>query len=873
MVGREAELGRLQLALDEALALHGGLVLVSGEPGIGKTRLVEELAVRALRLGVLLVWGRVDEEDGAPPYWPWVQLLRAALVQGERPAVVAALGEDAGTIAAIVPEVKELVCEAVAPPLLAPAEARFRLHQAVVDFLGRLSYDQRLVIVLEDLQWADVASLELTKFVAARLTALPILVIVTYRSVDAGNSETFQDALASLARRTQVRLALTGLSEQEVGRLMVHTVAIEAAATAVGVVHSRTEGNPFFVGELARLLESEGQLATGLPGTQARPAVPTGVRDVVRRRLARLPRATYDLLALGAVLGRDFDLGPLSAAATLSEAETLDRIGPAIGAGLVREVGDSVGRFRFSHALVRDAIYGELTVLLRSTLHARVGVALEARQGAVRSDVAELAWHFFQAAPILGPDRGLAYMLEASDAARAAMAHEQTETDLRRALSLVEMMPAGGPRAERELAVQNALAALLTMTRGPADPEVGRVCARARALAQEVGQTDELIATLAGLAHFHFQRADFNIVLALAEQLLVIGNRHSNPMALTIGLTCKGLALPYFDRLGEARASLETAVPLARTLDRTTRTADVFRMHPLVVVLTCAGRCAWLGGDEDEAVAATEEAVQVAEQLDHHYSLAFALYTASLLAVLREDAAQAERWAERAIATCVVRGFLTMEAWCRLFHGWAGAELGRPEEGVAEMKAALAFQATTGSRLNTGFFLSLLADGERRLGNDDGALALLEEGLGMARSLPDRIYEAEIHRRTGELLATLGPDRAADARAALGAAESIAGKQGAVAFQRRAGAALAAIGHQDRPAAPGPAGGRAALSRRERELLGMLGQGLTDKQIAVQLVISLATVRSHLERIRDKTGRRRRPELSRLADELGLTQH
>ncbi len=513
MVGREAELGRLQLALDDAIARQGGLVMVSGEPGIGKTRLVEELAVLASQRGALVVWGRVDEEDGSPPYWPWIQLLRAALAHGDHLAVAAALGEDAGTIAAIVPEAKELVCEVVPPQLLAPAEARFRLHQAVVDFLGRLSRDERLVVVLEDLQWADVASMELMQFAAARLTTLPILVVVTYRSVDAGNSDTFDDALASLARQTRVRITLTGLSEQEVGRLMADTVHREAAASAVAVVHSRTDGNPFFVGELARLLESEGRLSTGSPGPQARAAVPTGVRDVIRRRLARLPRSTYDVLMIGAVLGRDFDLGPLAAAADLSEAGTLDRIGSAISAGLVREVGDSVGRFRFSHALVRDAVYGELTVLLRSTLHARVGVALERRQGAVRSDVAELAWHFFQAAPILGPDRGLAYMLEASDAARAAMAYEQTETDLRRALSLIEMMPAGSERAERELSVQNALAALLTMTRGPADPEVGLVCARARALAQEAGHTDELIATLAGLANFHFQRADFTIVL------------------------------------------------------------------------------------------------------------------------------------------------------------------------------------------------------------------------------------------------------------------------------------------------------------------------------------------------------------------------
>lgn len=857
MVGREAERRRLTRALDDAIALRGVLVLVSGEPGIGKTRLVEDLAERASGRGALVVWGRVDEDEGAPPYWPWIELVRAALADGEKSALARALGDDAGVIAAILPEVKELVGSVVQPPVLAGTEGRFRLHQAVVDFLARLSSEQRMVVVLEDIQGADVASLELAEFLAARMSTVPILLLVTYRSVDAGDPAPFDDARASLARRARERLTLTGLSEKEVGRLIAVTVGIEAAASAVSAIHSRTEGNPFFVGELARLLGSEGFLSTGPDADEARAAAPTGMRAVVRHRLACLPEATIDLLVLGAVVGTDFDLSTLSAAADLSGADTLDRIGPAVDAGLVVDVPNSVDTFRFSHALVRDTVYGELTALWRSTLHGRVGAALEQRKGPARPGVAELARHFFQAAAACGPDPGLAYMVEAADAARAAMAYEQAETDLRRALRLIEMMPTGPERAVQELSVQNRLAALYTLTRGPADPDVGPACARARALAQEVGQTAELIATVAGLADFHFPRADFNIVLELGEQLLTIGDQHANTMALAVGHTCKGLALPYFDRLGEARASLATALPLARTIERSNRMAELFRVHPLVVTLTSAARFGCLAGDHEEATAAMEEAVEVARQLDHEYSLAFALYMASLLAVLNEDPAEAEEWAETTIAACATRGFRSLDTRARVLHGWAIAQLGRHEEGVAEMNAALAEHSTTGSRLNIAYFLSLLSDGERLRGNTEHALALNEEGLCFARSLPDRIYEAEIHRRKGELLARLG--QAGTAMAALRDAVSIARTQGAITFERRAQAALAS------------ARGSAVLSARERELLGMVGRGLTDKEIAGQLVISVATVHSHLDRIRDKTGRRRRPELSRLADELGLS--
>ena len=869
LVGREAELGRLQVALDQAMAQRGALVLVSGEPGIGKTRLVEELATRASEGGALVVWGRVDEEEGAPAYWPWVQLLGAVFDDCDGDVVSGALEPNAGVIAAIVPEAKEFVADVVPPPLLGPAEARFRLHQSVVDFLDRISRHQRLVVVLEDLHWADVASLELTRFMAARLATVPVLLIVTYRSVDAGGSAAFDDVRASLARQTRERITLTGLTEPEVGRFIAQTVDFEPTAATVSAVHARTEGNPFFVAELARLLESEGPLVGGPSGSQHHRGVPTGVRDVVRRRLRRLLAPTGELLALGAVIGRDFGLAVLSAAAELPELDTLDRIGPAIVAGLVLEDPDSVGRFRFSHALVRDTAYAELTASRRATLHARVGAALE-QQGHVRSDVAELAWHFFHAAPVAGPERGLVYTLRAAEAARATMAYERAENDLHRALTLIEMMPAGTHRLEQELHVQNRLAALLTITNGPADPEVGRICARARALAQQVGQADELIATIAGLAYFHLQHADFTIVLELAEQLLAIGQRHSNPMALAIGHTCKGVVLPYFDALGEGRANLATALSLARTFERTAQIAEAFRIHPLVVILAGQARCEWLAGDEAGALAATEEVVLVGRQLGHVYSLSFALYTAALMAVLTEDASSAGRWAEEALAACSAGGLVLLETTCRLFHGWAKAQLGRPGEGVAEMKAALAVLYTTGSRMNTALFLGLLADGEGRLGNGDRALALIDEALGVAQALPDRVYEADIHRRRGELLASLGPGRVDEAAASLREALSIAEAQGAVAFQRRAQAALVLLDEHARASASAHGGDLPAVSPRERELLGLVGRGLTDKQIASELTISVATVRSHLDRIRDKTGRRRRPELTRLAVDLGI---
>jgi len=794
LVGRQRELECLATALETVMAGRGRLVLVAGEPGIGKTRLVEELANRAEARGAMVTWGRCQEVDGAPPYWPWVQVLRAVLAQGDQQLARKAMEDVAGEIAQILPEVKELGIDIIPPPPLDPSSARFRLHRTIVDFLGVVAANGPLVIVLDDVHWADVASLELIRNVAAEVAQGAILVIATYRDVDPPVSGPLADLLGLLARHPALdRLMLAGLSRTEVAQFIAQTADTTPTPAAVATVHARTEGNPFFVAELARLLVSEGLLDTASSATPTTVPVPVGVRDVIRRRLARLPEETGELLAVAAVIGREFDFSVLAEAADINGDLALDLVDVALAAGIVREQPLHVGRYVFSHALIRDTVYGELTGSSRARIHGRVGAALEHRHGSVRSHLAELALHFTHAAPVVGPLQALSYTLKAADAAQDALAYEQAEDGVRRALSLVDLMPVGPPRLEQELDIQNRLAALLTLTRGQADPEVGRACARARQLAQEVGRTDELIETLAGLILFHFVHADFHIVAELAEQILSIGEQHSKTLALELGHFGRGLVQPYRDKLSESRASFAKAVALARTLELTTKMTAAFRQHPLTSALCYVARNAWIAGDHLEATAANDEAVQIARRLAPPYSLAFALYMSAQLAVLMDDGPLAEERAMEAVASCETHGFAMLESWSKMFHGWAIAEQGRHQEGVAEMTAALAAHHATGARINTAFFLGLLADGERRCGHDGRALAVVEEALLVARTGGERLYESDLCRRRGELLAAHRPDRVDEARASLDEAISIAEIQGAVAFKRRAEAALSIL--------------------------------------------------------------------------------
>jgi DNA-binding CsgD family transcriptional regulator len=848
------------------------LLLVSGEPGIGKTRLVEELAVLAVDQGARVIWGRVDDVEGTPPYWPWIQLLEDVLDGDDAYAIGEALDVDAGPISAILPKAKQFVAEISYPPLLDPATARFQLHQSIAGFLGRISGRRRLVVVLEDMQWADVASLELTMFLAARLSTAPVLLVITYRSVDGGSSESFGELLGGLARLACLeRIVLTGLSEAEAGRFMAQTIGLRSRPAVVAGVHARTEGNPFFIGELARLLQSEGLL--GAAATPGQDLVPVGVRDVIRRRLARLPAPAQEMLMLAAVVGRDFDLAVLAASAEAGIPELIAVIEPALVAGLINEFTGAVGRLRFSHALVRDTVYGELSALRRATLHARVGAGLERQRGGALP-LAALAEHFFQAAPVLGPEHGLGYALSAAEEAQAALAYERVEEQLRRALMLTDLLPLGRARSEQELHVQNRLGRLLVTTRGSAAPTVAQTYARAEELCRELGETEELFDTLYGLAGFHTIRGDCHVLAELSRQFLAVGELTSSAQWLAAGHGCAAGAQLHLGQLHEARSSFQAAVAQARLLVLSGEVADRHLQHPLPLCLARLGLCALLAGDEPDALALNAEAYEVAKTLSHPMTLVFAVYFNAFLRVLMQDAPGCEAWAGEGIELCDRYGVATFRRWFEIFRTWAIVGQGHTEaHHLDDIRAVFAADAATGERVGTVLFLGLIADVETAMGNGEGALAVLDDALAVVNALDQRQFEPELHRKRGELLAARGPEHLVEAAESFRVAISVADHQGAVLFKQRAEVALLLLGQTQGPALTKPPAIQvdpSNLSPRERELLALVGRGLTDKQVAVQLSISLATVHSHLDRIRDKTGQRRRAELTRLAVELGL---
>jgi DNA-binding SARP family transcriptional activator len=453
-VGRERELGALLAALGDALSVGGRLVVVGGEPGIGKSRLAEELARCAGAGGAEIHWGRCWEEEGAPPYWPWVQVLRACVRGRGTEQLADELGTGAADVAELVPDVRQRLPELPAPVESAdPQQARFRLFDAVAGFLTRASRARPIVIVLDDLNWADKGSLLLLEFVARELAETHVLLVGTYRDIELSRGHPLAHTLGELAReRLFERVVLRGLAQDDVARFVEAACGFEPDLALIEAIDAQTEGNPFFVGEVVRLLREEGALRPDASGTPERwsARIPDGVREVVGRRLERLSSPCSSTLTVASAIGREFGLGQLVLLVDeLDEEALLDVLDEALAAHLVEELPGDDGRFEFTHALIQATLAAELSRMRRARLHARLAEALEVRYGAeAGGHAAELAHHFGEARPLLGADSFVRYSALAGESALAARAPEQALVYFERALAAKGTAPTDNEAAE-----------------------------------------------------------------------------------------------------------------------------------------------------------------------------------------------------------------------------------------------------------------------------------------------------------------------------------------------------------------------------------------------------------------------------------------
>jgi predicted ATPase/DNA-binding winged helix-turn-helix (wHTH) protein len=445
-VGREDVMEQLRSDLTEALAGRGRVVMLAGEPGIGKTRTAEELAAEARRRGAAVADGRCYEGEGMPAFWPWLQILRAIVSEMPAARLRERLGAGAPDVAALVPELRQRLPDLPESDPGESEQARFRLFDSVVSFLHNASRERALVVFLDDLHWADEPSLRLLEFAAREMRTARVALLGAYRDVELRRGHPLSLVLGRLAQEPHFRrVPLRGLAEADVARFMEDTIGRSAPRALVRAVFEMTEGNPFFLCETVRLLAAEGRLDSGASQAAYGVGLPQGVREVIGRRLDQLSDECNRILTLAAVIGREFGVGVLEQTAGLPKDALLELLDEAAEARIVSDQSHAEGRamplplghYAFCHALIRETLYDELTGPQRVRLHRSVAEALEAIYGAAAdSHLPELAHHFFQAAPGGDVERAIDYGVRAAGQAREILAWEESVAHYERVLQV-----------------------------------------------------------------------------------------------------------------------------------------------------------------------------------------------------------------------------------------------------------------------------------------------------------------------------------------------------------------------------------------------------------------------------------------------------
>jgi class 3 adenylate cyclase/tetratricopeptide (TPR) repeat protein len=494
-VGRSRELEELTGALASATVGRGRVVLVGGEPGVGKTRLLEELAIVADDHNAQVLWGRCHEEEGTPAFWPWVRILEGYAAHCPTSTLRAQLGAGAAYLTNLVPEFAARLSGIPPPPDLEPKEARFRQFESVARFLRAAARTQSLVLLLEDLQWADASTLMLLQFVGHEIEPASLLIVGTYRDTELSRYHPLADTLADLARHpTTRRLTLDGLRGDDVAAFIAHQIGRPPEPRLVDAVLRQTEGNPFFVSEIVRLVAAEGRLADA---DKTIAGIPEGIREVIGRRLNRLPPTTNDLLTLASVIGRDFELRALEDLTDSSLDDVHGAIEDACAAHLLRETPGLWISYRFEHELIRQTLYQELGATQRLRLHQQVAQTLEGFYAEeLETHLAELAHHFAEASRLAPTSKAVEYSRRAADSALSVLAYEDAAHHYERALGSLDRI------AQHEERVRAALLVSL----GDAQARAGRLASarqtfrEAATVARRLGAVEALAEAANGFA-------------------------------------------------------------------------------------------------------------------------------------------------------------------------------------------------------------------------------------------------------------------------------------------------------------------------------------------------------------------------------------
>ncbi|HKN01781.1 MAG TPA: AAA family ATPase [Candidatus Binataceae bacterium] len=442
-VGRASQVDRLKQKLAEVRAGRGALVMLVGEPGIGKTRTLEEFAELARNEHATVLWGRCYEGEWAPPFGPFSEAIAEYAHSAEPETLKRELGNGGLPLARLVPALRERLPELGEPVPLAPEEERFRLLDAVAQLLIAVSARAPLVLVLDDLHWADRGTIAMIRHVARFVARNRIMMLGAYRDVELDRQHPLAEALGALRREAPYeRIPLKGLEQREVGELLATMAEHDVPEALVAAISAETDGNPFFIRELIlhlveekKIFRQEGRWTSNL--AVAEMGIPEGVRQVIGRRLSRLSEEANRLLAAASAFNGSFRFDIAASVIGLDETQALGALDEALAAQLLRSAAEAES-YDFTHALIRHTLYAEMNPSRQVRLHRQIAEAMErAWANRVREHAAEVAYHFSRSSALEGAERGAEYAIAAADNAEAAYAQDEVVSFIRITLDLL----------------------------------------------------------------------------------------------------------------------------------------------------------------------------------------------------------------------------------------------------------------------------------------------------------------------------------------------------------------------------------------------------------------------------------------------------
>jgi class 3 adenylate cyclase/predicted ATPase len=779
MVGREEEIAIAMQRWERARQGNGQLVMIVGEPGIGKSRLIEEFHSRLgdtphtwvewscsqllqnTPLHPVAEWGRHRFGTADAPADQRLADLEGTLVQlNLDPA------ENVGLLAPLVdiPLPQERVLN------VASEELRRRQLGALIAWVMASARAQPVILALEDVHWADPTTLDILSGIAERGALVPLLVLITARPE-------FRPHWG--ARSHHGTISLVPLDRHHVRRMVEDLSARHAfAKEVIESVSERTGGVPLFVEEVTRLI-----LERGHGGIQA---IPPTLRQSLAARLDRLGSARA-VAQIGAVIGRDFYYSLIRAAAEMEEAPLQTALERLAEADILLVQGlppDS--QYRFKHALIQNAAYESLLKRSRQHLHARIATSIEGLfSQLVETQPESIARHFKEAGLV---EKAIPYWLSAGRRAAGQSANKEAIAHFRSGLDCLQALPAGTSRSQLELSLQLALSGPLIATKGYASQEVEAAYRRTVDLSRELQSESNLFTALAGVSSVHNVRGNQRLAASLAEEAGALARRTGDPELVARADHNVGACFFHLGRFDDARNWLEKSAEAA---------PDHLYVHGLnrgVFSRAYLSHCDWHLGYPARSLRVAEEALSLAREISHPFSIALTLNYLAMLHQFRREPDAALNAAAESRDLCAKYGFNYYSAWSNLVHAWAVADTGRLEDGLAAYDLALAEFRETNAGSRIPHYLGMLAALHGRAGNVASGLRLIDEAVGIAETTGENWCNAELHRERAELLLLeWGQDADGRADIELRAAIEIAVEQRAKLPELRASVARARL--------------------------------------------------------------------------------